>query len=85
MTTQIKGARKVAVRAKNTAAAAPDRVSIRMYCLGTGDCFVIKFFNRKTTCFTMMIDCGSCKGTPKDFAPYLNELKQYVNNAVDLL
>lgn len=85
MTTQIKGARKVAVRAKNTTAAAPDRVSIRMYCLGTGDCFVIKFFSRKTTCFTMMIDCGSCKGTPAAFAPYLNELKQYVNNAVDLL
>src|ERR1044072_6776380 len=56
-----------------------------MYCLGTGDCFVIKFFSRKTTRFTMMIDCGSCKVTPTDFNPYLQELLEYVNGSVDLL
>ena len=83
MTTQIKkGPKKVTARTKRTASASLagklDRASIRMYCLGTGDCFVIKFFSGKTTRFTMMIDCGSCRGTPAEFKPYLQELLEYV-------
>ncbi|WP_298734570.1 MBL fold metallo-hydrolase [uncultured Chitinophaga sp.] len=62
-----------------------DRVAIRMYCLGTGDCFVLKFFSGKTRKYTMMIDCGSCKGGPAEFKPFLQDLVQYVNNSVDLL
>lgn len=90
MTTQIKKApKKVTARTKRSPGATLtgklDRVSIRMYCLGTGDCFVIKFFSRKTTRFTMMIDCGSCRGTPAEFKPYLQELLEYVNHSVDLL
>ncbi len=62
-----------------------DRVAIRMYCLGTGDCFVLKFFSGKTRKFTMMIDCGCCQGGPAEFKPYLQDLVQYVNNSIDLL
>jgi hypothetical protein len=62
-----------------------DRVAIRMYCLGTGDCFVLKFFSGKTRRFTMMIDCGCCKGGPAEFKPFMQDLVQYVNNSIDLL
>jgi len=62
-----------------------DHVSIRMYCLGTGDCFVLKFCHGTTPQFTMMIDCGSCQGKPKDFKPYIDNLAGYVENHLDLL
>lgn len=62
-----------------------DRIAIRMYCLGTGDCFVLKFFSGKTRRFTMMIDCGCCKGGPAEFKPFLQDLAQYVGNTIDLL
>lgn len=63
-----------------------NKVTIRMYCMGTGDCFIIKFFNEKKENFTVMIDCGSCIGTAKDFRPYIIDLKKFVGNkGIDLL
>ena len=63
----------------------PGTVQIRMYCIGTGDCFVIKFFKEDGTPFTMMIDCGSCMGTPEWFLPYIKDLATHVDNKIDLL
>ncbi|MBL7730306.1 MAG: MBL fold metallo-hydrolase [Chitinophagaceae bacterium] len=60
-------------------------VRARMYCLGTGDCFVYKFYSGRTHRFTMMVDCGSCQGTKDDFLPYLEDLATYVDNTIDLL
>jgi len=62
-----------------------DKVSIRMYCLGTGDCFLIRFYHEETLKFTMMIDCGSCRGNPKAFRPYVQHLANEVRNNIDLL
>jgi hypothetical protein len=62
-----------------------DKVTIRMYCMGTGDCFVLKFFSGAAEKFTMLIDCGSCSGGPKDFEPYIKDLAEYVNHKIDLL
>jgi hypothetical protein len=62
-----------------------NNVKIRMYCLGTGDCFVLKFCNDDNVEFTMMIDCGSCQGGPKQFRPYVEHLAKYIENKVDLL
>lgn len=62
-----------------------DCVKIRMYCLGTGDCFVYKFYTGKIEQYTMMIDCGSCKGDKNDFEPYIDNLSKYVNGQIDLL
>jgi len=62
-----------------------DSVSVRMYCLGTGDCFVLKFQVAGARRFTIMIDCGSCQGTPLDFKPYIDDLAAYVDNHLDLL
>lgn len=62
-----------------------DSVKVRMYCLGTGDCFVYKFYSGATEKFTMMIDCGSCKGGPAEFKPYLEDLEKHVKKGIDLL
>jgi hypothetical protein len=63
----------------------PGAVSIRMYCIGTGDCFVLKFYRQDRSAFTMMIDCGSCIGDKKWFTPYITDLAAYVKNKIDLL
>lgn len=75
--------------AKATRKSAPspiDNVSIRMYCIGTGDCFLVKFHSGKKDVFTMMIDCGSCRGDKKDFTPYIQNLADSLpNKTIDLL
>lgn len=62
-----------------------DRIVARMYCIGTGDCFVLKFFHGGKEMFTMMIDCGCCTGDSAHFKPYIEDLASYVNNDIDLL
>ena len=63
-----------------------DQVSIRMYCMGTGDCFLLKFTGQRKK-FLMMIDCGSCVGQPNDFKPYVEDLAAYIKKegGLDLL
>lgn len=63
----------------------PGTVTIRMYCIGTGDCFVIKFFDEDGNPFNMIIDCGSCMGDRDWFLPYVTDLAGYVGNTIDLL
>jgi hypothetical protein len=63
----------------------PGTVAIRMYCIGTGDCFILKFYRKDGSPFTMMIDCGSCMGDAGWFTPYITDLATYVDNTIDLL
>ncbi len=58
---------------------------IRMYRMGTGDCFVLKFFAGAALKFKMLIDCGTWSGSTAHLTPYIQNLKAYVNNHVDLL
>jgi hypothetical protein len=60
-------------------------VDIRMYRLGTGDCFALKYFKGDDVSFTMLIDCGACSGTGKHLAPYIAHLKAYIGAELDLL
>jgi len=63
-----------------------DNVTVRMYCMGTGDCFLIKFRSGKQDTFTMMIDCGSCRGDKDDFIPYVQDLAgSLTDKTIDLL
>ena len=57
-----------------------------MYCMGTGDCLLLKFSNAKEK-FLMMVDCGSCSGGPKEFLPYVKDLAAFVKkeSGLDLL
>ena len=52
---------------------------IRMYKMGTGDCFTIKFFAGKTTVFKIMIDAGTWSGSGERLAPYIKDLDYYAD------
>ena len=63
------------------------RIVTRMYRIGTGDCFALKFFkgrSRKAS-FRMLIDCGSCRGDAAHFEPFLDDLAAWVDHHLDLL
>ncbi len=61
------------------------RVQIRMYRMGTGDCFVLKFFSGTKIAFKMMIDAGVWQKGKDHIEPFVKDLKKYVNNKVDVL
>lgn len=74
--------------AKAASTAKISRAVVRMYCMGTGDCFVIKFYRgaQKKPCFTMMIDCGVWSGEVNHLNKYMNDLVGHVSDrGVDLL
>lgn len=58
---------------------------VRMYRLGTGDCFVIKFCAGDSVTFKMMIDCGAWQGSKAEISKYVSDLKRHVGNGVELL
>jgi len=58
---------------------------IRMYRMGTGDCFILKFFAGDELKFKMMIDCGTWSGGADHLTPYIADLKAYIGNGVDAL
>src|SRR5437868_2440909 len=58
---------------------------IRMYRMGTGDCFAIKFMAGTDLKFKMLIDAGVWSGSKEHLTPYINDLLGYLGNAVDVL
>ncbi|MCG8602891.1 MAG: MBL fold metallo-hydrolase [Verrucomicrobiales bacterium] len=62
-------------------------VIVRMYKLGTGDCFALKFLDEEDSVFTMLIDCGfwSAGRTYAQARKYISDLKAFLGNEVDLL
>ena len=62
-----------------------DQVVIRMYKMGTGDCFTVKFLKGGKVSFKMLIDCGCWSGTKESLKPFLEEMKNDVEGRVDVL
>jgi beta-lactamase superfamily II metal-dependent hydrolase len=62
-----------------------DQVVIRMYRMGTGDCFTLKFMKGDEVSFKMMIDCGCWTGAKNVLKPFIQELKKDLDDHVDLL
>ena len=58
---------------------------VRMYRLGTGDCFAIKFFAGENLQFKMMIDAGCWQGSKEDLKPFVADLLDYLDHHVHLL
>lgn len=77
--------KKTKTNKPSAAGKAVTHADVRMYRLGTGDCFAIKFYAGKTVTFRMMIDCGAWQGSKAKFAEHVTELKKFVDNRVDLL
>lgn len=62
------------------------KVITRMYRMGTGDCFALKFVNEDDqVCFKMMIDAGVCSFAKADLLPYMEDLLEFVDDEVDVL
>lgn len=70
---------------KPTASPKITHADVRMYCMGTGDCFIIKFFAGNTPVFTMMIDCGTWEGTQAELTRYIDAVKEYTEGKIDVL
>ncbi len=60
-------------------------VAVRMYRLGTGDCFVLKFLSADKVVYKALIDCGCWRRKFDDIKPFVEKLKSDVDNEVDLL
>lgn len=58
---------------------------VRMYRMGTGDCFALKFCAGEKTVFKMLIDAGAWSGTKEHIRPFIEDLKRYLDNKVDVL
>ena len=52
-------------------------IQIRMYRMGTGDCFALKFFAGESLKLKMMIDCGVWRGEAEHLEKYVANLKEY--------
>ena len=60
-------------------------IEIRMYRMGTGDCFALKFYAGETVSLRMMIDCGVWQGTAEHLKPFMTDLKEYLSTSIDVL
>lgn len=58
---------------------------IRMYRMGTGDCFAIKFLAGKKTVLKFLIDAGAWSGSKDHLTPFVSNLKAYLGNYADVL
>ncbi len=58
---------------------------IRMYRMGTGDCFALKFFADTALKCKILIDCGTWSGSAAHLTPYIEDLKAYFEDHVDVL
>jgi beta-lactamase superfamily II metal-dependent hydrolase len=58
---------------------------VRMYRMGTGDCFALKFFAGQQPVFKMMIDAGAWLGPRTRLQPYIRDLKKYLDDYADVL
>jgi hypothetical protein len=58
---------------------------VRMYRMGTGDCFALKFFAGQKTVFRMLIDAGAWLGPKARLQPYIRNLKKYLGDYADVL
>jgi beta-lactamase superfamily II metal-dependent hydrolase len=65
-----------------------DRISVRMYRQGLGDCFLIRFPRASGEPFQMVIDCGVVLGTADpqtQMRKVVNDIKEVSKGQIDLL
>ena len=66
-------------------AAKINKVTIRLYRAGTGDCFLLKFRSGNTVKCKMLIDCGCILGGRDDFEPWLQDIDTETGGKIDIL
>jgi phosphoribosyl 1,2-cyclic phosphodiesterase len=61
---------------------------IRMYTMGTGDCFLLSFFSDEDTVnpqFKLMIDCGVIRISETKMEDYAKDIVTSTNGKIDAL
>ena len=58
---------------------------IRMYRMGTGDCFAIKLFAGTDVTCRILVDAGCWSGSKDHLQKYIKDLKTYLDNFADIL
>jgi hypothetical protein len=62
-----------------------DEVSIRMYCHGFGDCFLLTFRCAGQPIYRMLIDCGMLTGSQSILGECIENIKQDCGNHINLV
>jgi len=62
-----------------------DEVTIRMYCHGFGDCFLITFRSNGETVYRMLIDCGMLTGNSDLLKQCIENIKDECGGMLDLV
>jgi hypothetical protein len=62
-----------------------DNIKVRMYRIGTGDCFLLQFREGASVKFNLMIDCGCINGGREDFVEKLENVVTETGGVIDLL
>jgi len=62
-----------------------NKVTIRLYRAGTGDCFLLKFKSGNVVKCKMLIDCGCILGGRPDFEPWLKDIQTETAGKIDIL
>lgn len=91
-----KTAKKAALSLAQTPAPAPptlpspttgkaDSVSIRMYCHGFGDCFLLTFLSHSQPVYRMLIDCGMLTGDTDHLKQVIENIKKDCGGRLNLV
>jgi hypothetical protein len=70
---------------QKTIGATADAVSIRMYCHGFGDCFLLIFRERGTPVYYMLIDCGMLTGEAECLKAAIADIANTCGRRLDLV
>ena len=62
-----------------------NKVTIRLYRAGTGDCFLLRFKAGNTVKCKMLIDCGCILGGRANFEPWLADIEKETGGKIDIL
>lgn len=62
-----------------------NNVSVRMYCHGFGDCFLLTFFSDKTPVYKMLIDCGMLTGDTSTLKQAIAHIKEDCKGKLNLV
>lgn len=62
-----------------------DEISVRMYCHGFGDCFLLTFISKGDPVYRMVIDCGMLTGNTDTLKQAIAHIKEECNGHLDLV
>lgn len=82
--TRQKAAAAPTVRPRKTGSAV-DQITVRMYCHGFGDCFLLSFLEKGEMVYCMLVDCGMLTGNTDLLKQALSDIKGYCGGRLDVV